>query len=207
MFRSREDKYHHLRSATRFNTEGFKCREGSLADLSATGMRICFEGKPEFRVGDHRDFLVSATGQTIRLPGQVVWIKKASLFSKEHQAGIHFNSLRPELMKAIEAFAMHGVIDPAIAPKMPRSTATRSTDQSKASVRVEVPNHYQVLGVPRNATAEQIHESYRALAKKFHPDINKDPDAPQQFKAITDAYHVLKDEQLRTQYDLSVRAA
>lgn len=183
------------------------CREGSLADLSATGMRIRFEGKPEFRVGDHRDFLVSATGQTIRLPGQVVWIKKVSLFSKEYNAGIHFNSLRPELMKAIEAFAMHGVIDPAIAPKMPRSTATRDSKQSQASVRVEVPNHYQVLGVPRNASNQQIHEAYRALAKKLHPDVNKAPDASQKFKSLTDAYHVLKDEHLRTQYDLSVRAA
>ncbi|MFG0305909.1 MAG: DnaJ domain-containing protein [Phycisphaerales bacterium JB040] len=208
MFKSRDEKYHHLRAATRFNTEGFTCREGCLADLSATGMRIRFEGKPDFRVGDNRDFLVSANAQTVRLPGQVVWVKRSSLFSKEYQAGIHFNALRPELMKAIEAFAMHGVIDPAVAPKMPRSTASSARHSSEqASVRVEVPTHYQVLGVSRSATDQQIHEAYRRLAKKLHPDVNKAPDAAQQFKALTAAYHVLKDPQLRTQYDLSVRAA
>lgn len=61
---------------------------------------------------------------------------------------------------------------------------------------------YKLLGVERNASAEEIKKAYRALAMKYHPDRNKDnPEAEEKFKQITHAYDILKDEQKRASYD------
>lgn len=60
---------------------------------------------------------------------------------------------------------------------------------------------YRTLGVERSATAEEIQRAYRALARKWHPDINKSPDAEAKFKEISEAYDVLSDRDLRARYD------
>jgi len=58
-------------------------------------------------------------------------------------------------------------------------------------------DHYQVLGVERSATREEIQRAYRKLARKWHPDVNQNPDAESTFKRINEAYEVLSDEKKR----------
>lgn len=62
-------------------------------------------------------------------------------------------------------------------------------------------DYYEILGVDRDATPEQIKSAYRKLARKHHPDINKDPDSERRFKEITEANEVLSDPDLRERYD------
>ncbi|NYH89022.1 DnaJ C-terminal domain-containing protein [Actinopolymorpha rutila] len=61
---------------------------------------------------------------------------------------------------------------------------------------------YQVLGVPRTATREEIQRAYRRLARENHPDVNKDPGAEDRFKDVSEAYDVLSDPDLRKRYDV-----
>jgi curved DNA-binding protein len=61
---------------------------------------------------------------------------------------------------------------------------------------------YETLNVSENATAAEIKKAYRTLAKKYHPDMNKDPKAEDKFKEINAAYEVLGDEQKKSQYDM-----
>jgi len=65
-----------------------------------------------------------------------------------------------------------------------------------------VADHYDVLGVDRQATPEEIKKAYRKLARELHPDVNPSPDASERFKDVTHAYDVLSDPQQRERYDL-----
>lgn len=67
--------------------------------------------------------------------------------------------------------------------------------------RVAYKDYYSVLGVSRSASADDIQQAYRKLARKYHPDVSKEKDAEQRFKELGEAYEVLKDEQKRKLYD------
>src|SRR5260221_9968369 len=64
-----------------------------------------------------------------------------------------------------------------------------------------VKDYYAILGIPRDASQSEIERHYHALAKKWHPDLNRDPDATQRMQALNEAYAVLSDPLLRARYD------
>src|SRR5215204_2856127 len=66
---------------------------------------------------------------------------------------------------------------------------------------MEFRDYYARLGIEKSATPEDIRRAYRKLARKFHPDVSKEPDAEAQFKEVAEAYEVLKDPERRAAYD------
>jgi molecular chaperone DnaJ len=67
-------------------------------------------------------------------------------------------------------------------------------------------DHYEVLGVDRSASAEEIKKAYRKLARELHPDVNPSEEAAERFKLVTHAYDVLSDPEQRERYDLGPQA-
>ena len=62
-------------------------------------------------------------------------------------------------------------------------------------------DYYQIMGLPRNASQEEIKKAYRKLARQYHPDVSDKPDAEQRFKELGEAYKVLKEPEKRAAYD------
>ena len=68
-------------------------------------------------------------------------------------------------------------------------------------LHTELKDYYQILGVARDATTEEIRKAYRNKAKRYHPDVNPAQDAHEQFIEISEAYEVLRDPETRANYD------
>src|SRR5512137_2459862 len=62
-------------------------------------------------------------------------------------------------------------------------------------------DYYEVLGVPKTASQDDLKAAFRKLARQYHPDVNKSPDAEEQFKEINEAYAVLSETDKRAAYD------
>lgn len=66
---------------------------------------------------------------------------------------------------------------------------------------MEFKDYYKIMGVSRDASKDEIKRAYRKLARKYHPDVSKEPDAEARFKEVGEAYEVLKDPEKRAAYD------
>ncbi|HDO33611.1 MAG TPA: J domain-containing protein, partial [Chromatiales bacterium] len=66
---------------------------------------------------------------------------------------------------------------------------------------MEFKDYYKTLGLSQDASQEKVKRAYRRLARKFHPDVSKEPDAEDRFKEVNEAYEVLKDPEKRSAYD------
>ncbi len=66
---------------------------------------------------------------------------------------------------------------------------------------MEFKDYYEIMGVARDATQDEIKRAYRKLARKYHPDVSKETGAEEKFKAVGEAYEVLKDPEKRVAYD------
>ncbi|KAJ6405179.1 hypothetical protein OIU84_013201 [Salix udensis] len=84
----------------------------------------------------------------------------------------------------------------------PRGTSQTSNGHRGARFVVrEDSDFYSVLGVSKNSSKSEIKSAYRKLARSYHPVVNKEPDAEQKFKEISNAYEVLSDDEKRSLYD------
>ena len=66
---------------------------------------------------------------------------------------------------------------------------------------MEFKDYYQTLGVAREAPADEVKKAYRKLARKYHPDVSKEPEAEKRMKEVNEAYEVLSDPEKRAAYD------
>jgi curved DNA-binding protein len=92
-----------------------------------------------------------------------------------------------------------GTVQSRLMPAPPVPRVAQGPD--KGNCALEYRDYYKVLGVERTASADDIKAAYRKLARKYHPDINKEAGAESRFKEVSEAYEVLKDPEKRAAYD------
>lgn len=182
------------RRADRYQPENVQCPLGEVKDLSRVGLRIACKGKPPLRSAQVGKIRLRGPDGSIEVQSRVVWIKRVGL--RRHEVGLEFVNVKPGVSDALAALAEFGFFAAAQAdPSRPKS-------RTKIRASADLPDYYAVLGVSPDATTKEIHESYRALARKYHPDVSTEEDATTRFVEIQNAYAVLRDSEKRRMYDL-----
>lgn len=184
------------RASLRHPTETLSCLLGDVIDISATGVRIRCQGKPPFSSGAVSTIKLSFKGGKLAVSVQERWRKRRCL--RGYEIGLKFVNTSPNVTAAIESLVKFGFICPdAVEAERPKPKA-----RPKLRVTVDLPDYYAALGVTPDADADQVHAAYRQLARQYHPDVNKEPDAESRFIGICEAHKVLSDPRQRRTYDL-----
>lgn len=165
------------------------CKLGEVLDLSGSGMRVRSTGKPQLKRGQVVALTLRAGDKQLRVTTQAVRLRRLGFRSWE--IGLRFVELRPSVQAALKTLARFGFI-PKSKPDIDYSADADAGVNAPPQPSPQVAHHYCVLGVTPEATPEQIRAAYRALARQYHPDVNKSEDAAEHFKQVHEAYAVLK---------------
>src|SRR5678810_953596 len=103
---------------------------------------------------------------------------------------------------SLRAAALLVAAAPPLSVRFRRCGGKRWSGQAQRhGKRMKFRDYYEVMGVPRTASQDEIKRAYRKLARKYHPDVSKEPDAEAKFKELQEANEVLKDPEKRAAYD------
>jgi len=188
----------YMRRDERFATHGLSSPLGTITDLSASGMCIQSTGKPIVRKGDVETFELKSGRQKLVVPGVIVRLKRMGFRSKTFEIGVRFADARPHVRQALEELAKYGYVK----GKTKASSSVEGAAQVEPlKAAIEVEDLYEVLEIDRDATGDEIRRAYRAMAKRYHPDVSDDEHASERFAVISKAYRVLGDDSMRERYD------
>jgi len=206
------------RAAKRYRTVGVRCELGTVLDLSESGLRMQVDGKCPVKVGDILALHLRDCAHQTTVRGCVVWVKPGN--NANSTCGIAFIDVRPGTKDVIEQIAGVGEAlandkkakEAAEAAKVasggknavPPPEPNRPEDEAKkpgVRASIEIEDLYELFALPNTATADEINQAFRAMARNLHPDKNPLPDAAERFSQISKAYKILRDPELRARYD------
>lgn len=169
------------------DTRQLTCALGSVTDLSLAGMRVCATQKPPLKVGQKLEFAVQTDHHYLVVQGRIIWRRRQGV--DRHDFGVQFLHVDPKVALQLVTLACYG--------RLPGDPPHPEADQADG----EVPDLYVILGLARTATSDQIRAAYHALARRFHPDANREEGADSRFMLIAEAYKVLRQNESRAAYD------
>lgn len=188
------------RRAPRIPTAVISCMLGPVTDLSETGMCITAAKAPPIGVGDLVRLELQSPKDELVVVGKVKRIARKA--PAGYEIGIEFESLAPEVREAVVSLAKFGSIK---GRKAGAAGAGESAGAGGITAAAQVPDLYGLLGVLPSSSLEDIHQKFRQLARKLHPDLNPSPEAQSRFIELHKAYEILKNPDKRRAYDLAVR--
>lgn len=178
---------------------------GQVADLSSCGMCVECGKAPPLGPGDLVRLELQSPTDELLVVGRVARVQKRKPMGFE--IGIEFQQVTPELSAALDSLARHGCIKGAGRRAATKEQADPAQRTVAASVSVQLPDLYALLGVAPAATDTDIHRAFREQARRVHPDLNPSPEAQAKFIELHKAYDVLKSPDKRASYDAAWRAS
>jgi len=189
------------RQAPRHQVDSISCPLGKIMDLSTGGMRIACKGKPPVRIGQVGSVDLRCSGGKMTLAAQVVWTRRSGF--RDHEIGLKFVNLTRAHEKALDSLGRFGFLVPPDRCAREAADHHHRRQSSPMQAAFDVPDYYAVLNLQPGAEEHEIKKAYRALARKYHPDVSGDPEHYERFVAITEAFEVLTDPQRRRTFDES----
>jgi hypothetical protein len=171
------------------------CHLGEVVDISATGVQVTGEGRPPVKKGQLVQLKLESVQQRLPVTAQVIWIKRGF---KKYRLGLKFLETSRSVAAAVESMARFGFV---------MADSTRRSRSGSVNAKIKLPDYYGQLGLNFGATATEIKQAYRDMARRYHPDVCRDPDGPAKFTKITEAYEVLNDPRSKKSYDGRLRNA
>lgn len=199
------------RADERINATGVSCHLGQVLDISAGGMRVRTEGTPGVAKGEQCNFGVRSSRHQVSVRGQVMWMKRVGW--KNYELGVRWlnaTSVHVQLLLQLARYGFVTIEETKGDPPPPSGGSSNSnssggsngTHDARSQPATQVEDLYAVLSVARTAKLEEIHAAFRALARKLHPDVNKEAGAQEKFTEVSKAYSVLRDAENRRRYDI-----
>ena len=201
-----------MRRAERYAANNITVPLGKVIDLSTSGMRLHCSRKDAPALGSIERFVLSNGAQKLALKGQIVRAKRPLWPGASCDVGVQFLETTPGVRSALEQLGKYGFVQGGkhgtdfkstaagqVRAKVRRKPSTPPPPELQASL--EVGDLYEMLGVSREASDEEIRAAYRVKARLSHPDASDDPDAEQVFADLAKAYKVLISPDLRERYD------
>lgn len=192
--------------AQRFVTAGMTCPIGEVVDMSASGLKIRSDRKPDVQPGQKMMLRVQTHFQQLVMTACVRWVRRGT---GGWHTGVQFVDLKPGMKEMLGAFAEFGFVDTG---SMGPTRGVRNAKAADAhaqrplvTAEVEVEDLYAVMGLKPDTSPEELHDAYRQLAKRYHPDVNGSLEAAEKFASVGKAYSVLQDPEKRKRYDEMVR--
>lgn len=170
-------------------------------------MRLRFKGKPPLKVGVPHPIKIQSPEGTLKVVGRAVWGRRAGF--RKFEMGIEFVNIKASTQAALASLAEFGFLGARAKAKAAAEPVKTKKKEEKPVIKasIELPNFYKVLGLKLDATEDEVHTAYRHLARKYHPDLNRDdPDTQAKFIALQEAYEVLRDPKRRQSYDIQAAA-
>lgn len=215
--------------AHRYVTSVFKCQHGDLVDMSASGCRVHNHKRIDLQPGAEVMLCVKSHCQQLVVKARVAWVRSlrgdwyaglqfvglepAVAEALDRLARVGFADIGSHGVSRGVRNASSGAAAASTArssagtnaPGNPGTDAGPIPGASAGTILtpepVEVEDLYAILSVPSTADGPQLHEAYRRLAKRYHPDVNASLTAVERFAEITKAYAILSDKEKRARYD------
>jgi hypothetical protein len=180
------------RRAERIQSAVLACDLGPIHDVSSSGVRIRLPRKPPLSAGQELQLELSAPTDGIGLRARVVRVQ--SLGGGRYDVAIEFVEISESNAKAVDSLARYG-------RRTPPGAFASEERRDKLVAALRLPDYYEILGLATTATIDEVHAAYRAMARKYHPDICHEDGAHQRFCLINDAHATLADAGRRAEYD------
>ncbi|MEM8737441.1 MAG: DnaJ domain-containing protein [Planctomycetota bacterium] len=180
------------RRMPRHATDAIQCGLGEVLDLSGSGMRVAIKGRCAIRTGQVLPLKLKTPHGTMTLSARVVWRRRSGLLGGA-QVGLHFDGIKPSQSVALATIARFGFIAPDGVKPAQDTPASVGQSPTQVEANIVLAEYYERLGLPTDASPQDVKEAYRKLARTYHPDVAPGPENQRKFMLLREAYDLIND--------------